>query len=799
MKYRELISKMTLEEKASMLSGKDFWQTVDIERLGIPPMTLSDGPHGIRRQAGEADHLGLNASEQATCFPTAAAIANSWDPRLGEELGEYLGEEANAQGVNVLLGPGLNIKRSPLCGRNFEYFSEDPYLSGKMAAGYIRGIQSQGVAACPKHFAANSQELRRMSNDSVLDERTFREIYTTGFEIAVKEGQAKSIMSAYNQINGVYANENEHLLQDILVKEWGFDGAVVSDWGASNSHTGGVIAGSHLEMPTTGRDGMRELVAAVKDKVLSEALLDKRVDELLCMIFETTSAAKGKAGQDFDVQAHHAMAKKAAQECVVLLKNEGNILPLKKGTKVAVIGDFADKPRYQGAGSSIVNPTRLDRPVQMWESQETVEFLGYGQGFIRDGRISEELEEKAAGLAAEADVVLLYLGLDELAETEGMDREHMRLNFNQIDLLAAVHKVNQNLVIVMSAGAVVEMPWLKLAKGLVHGYLGGQAGARAMVEVLTGKVCPGGRLAETYPMKYEDTPAFHYWPGKERTSEYREGLFVGYRYYETASVPVRFPFGYGLSYTQFSYAHMQADKDQVRVMVKNVGGTDGAEVVQIYISKPDSEIFRPAKELKGFSRVYLKAGESREVIIPLDDKAFRYYNVKTDSWETEGGTYVIMAGSNVAEIHLRTEVDIKGSAAELPYRREELPSYYAGMVNEVGEEEFGKLLGRPVPESRWDKAGGLGMNDALCQMYYAKSPLARLIYRILDHLKNKSMARGEPDLNILFIYNVPFRGIAKMTGGAVSMDMARAMVTIVNGHFLRGMRSLIKGFFANRK
>lgn len=799
MRYQELIGKMTLEEKASLLSGKDFWQTVDIKRLGIPSMTLSDGPHGIRRQAGESDHLGLNASVPATCFPTAATVANSWNPGLGEELGSYLGEEAVSQGVNVLLGPGLNIKRSPLCGRNFEYFSEDPYLAGKMAAGYVKGIQSKGVAACPKHFAANSQELRRMSNDSVLDERTFREIYTTGFEIAVKEGKSKSIMTSYNRINGVYANENEHLLQEILVDEWGFDGFVVSDWGGSNSHTDGVKAGSHLEMPTTGKDGMRELMAAVKEGTLSEELLDRRVDELLSVIFDTQKAVEGKTGKGFDIEKHHAMSERAAEECVVLLKNEDNILPLKQGTKVAVIGDFADKPRYQGAGSSIVNSTKLDSPLDVWKSEEWVEFAGYEQGFIRNGKMSEELERRAAELAKHADVVLLYLGLDELAETEGMDREHMKIAYNQIDLLAAVQKANSNIVVVMSAGAPVEMPWLNLVKGMVHGYLAGQAGAGAVANVLTGKVCPSGRLSETYPVSYEDTPICHCWPGKEKTSEYREGLFVGYRYYETADIPVLFPFGYGLSYTSFAYSDIQADENEVRVTIQNTGSVDGAEVVQIYISKPDSKIFRPVKELKGFQKVYLKAGESRRVTIPLDDKAFRYYNVITNKWEVEGGPYRIMAGPNVAEISLSTEVSIEGTEARFPYKKEELPSYYSGQISEVEDEEFEELLGRPIPDGRWDRSKGLDINDALCQMRYAKSVLARLILRILEHLKNKSMAKGEPDLNILFIYNIPFRGIAKMTGGMVSMDMARAMAEVVNGHFFKGIGHLIKGFFANRK
>ncbi len=790
---------MTLEEKASLMSGKDFWQTVSIERLGIPSMVMADGPHGIRKQAAAADHLGLNASEPSTCYPTAATMANSWNPELGEKLGRYLGEEAVVQGVNVILGPALNIKRSPLCGRNFEYFSEDPYLSGKMAAGYVRGIQSRGVAACPKHFAANSQEYLRMSNDSVVDERTFREIYTTGFEIAVKEGKSQSIMSSYNQINGIYANENEHLLKEILVDEWGFDGFVVSDWGGSNSHTAGVKAGNHLEMPTTGKDGVRELLSSIEKGILSEEVLDQRVDELLCGVFATSKAASSYKQSTFDIEEHHILAEQAAEECVVLLKNEENILPLKKGVKLAVIGDFANKPRYQGAGSSVVNCTRLDSPLDVWKTEQDVDFIGYEQGFIRNGKMSEELEQKAAALAKQADVVLLYLGLDELAESEGQDRSHMKIAFNQIDLLAAVQKVNQNVVVVLSAGAVVEMPWLHLTKGLVHGYLAGQAGARAVINVLTGKVCPSGRLSETYPISYEDTPAYHYWPGKEKTSEYREGLFTGYRYYETADKPVLFPFGYGLSYTTFKYSDFYADEEKVSVTVENTGNVNGAEVVQVYVSKPESIIFRPIKELKAFQKVFLNAGESCKITIPLDDKAFRYYNVKTNGWEIEGGTYHIMAGSNVKDIYLSTEVEITGTKAEIPYQKEQLLSYCTGQVTQVEAGEFEELLGRSLPDSLWDRNKDLGMNDAVCQMFYAKSPLARLIYRILTHLKDRSMAKGNPDLNILFIYNIPFRGIAKMTGGIVSTDMAYAMTEIVNGHFFKGMGHLIKGFFRNRK
>lgn len=798
MKYESLIKKMTLEEKASLMAGKDFWQTMDIKRLDIPSITLSDGPHGLRKQAGEADHLGLNASLPATCYPTAATVANSWDPELGEEIGKSIAQEALAQGVHVVLGPGLNIKRSPLCGRNFEYFSEDPYLAGKMAAGYIKGIQSQGVAACPKHFAANSQELRRMSNDSVVDERTFREIYTTGFEIAVKEGKAKSIMSAYNRINGVYANENEHLLLDILVEEWGFDGFVVSDWGGSNSHVEGVRYGSHLEMPGGGTDSTRELIKAVKDGILSEELLDKRVDELLGKVFEIREATKGKENHPFEEAQHHKMAEKAAQESVVLLKNEDEILPLKAGTKVAVIGDFAQLPRYQGAGSSIVNPTRLDDALKAI-TDSSFDMIGYEQGYLRNGKKKEILIQKAVELAEKADAVLLYLGLDELAESEGMDRMHMHMAENQIELLRAVKAVNPNTVVILSAGSVIEMSWIADAKAVVHGYLSGQAGASAMVHILTGEVCPSGRLNETYPFRYEDTPAYNYYPGLERTAEYREGLYVGYRYYETAQIPVAFPFGFGLSYTSFAYDKLQVDGRKVSLELTNTGKVDGAEVVQIYVSAKDSQINRPVRELKGFRKVFLKAGESRTVTIELDDKAFRYYNTVTQSWETETGTYVIQAGKNVSDILLAQEIHVQGTEAPLPYEKGVLPSYDKADIRQVPDAEFAKLLGHSIPESNWKRGGDLDINDAFCQMYYARSGFARLVYAVLTKIKDRSMKKGNPNLNVLFIYNIPFRAIAKMTGGAVTMEMAYALLEMINGHFFRGLGKFVKGFFRNRK
>lgn len=792
MKHRVIIEKMTLEEKTAVLSGKNTWETRAVNRLEIPAIALSDGPHGIRKQAGAGDHLGLNASLPATCFPTAATIANSWDEGLGEALGQALGEEAAAQGVDILLGPGLNIKRSPLCGRNFEYFSEDPYLAGKMAASYVRGIQSRGVHACPKHFAVNSQELRRMAMNAVVDERTLREIYLTGFEIAVKEGGARSIMTSYNQVNGTYANENKHLLQDILRGEWGFDGLIVTDWGGSNSHTAGVAAGSDLEMPSPGLDSARELAAAVLEGRLAEEDLDSCVDRLL----EAVLTVKGerKTSRTFDQETHHLLARRAAAESAVLLKNQEKLLPLKAGTKVAVIGDFAVEPRYQGAGSSMVNPIQVETMERViGDSQLLV--VGISRGYERNGDPDDILKKEAVDLAEKAEVVIYCLGLNELGEAEGLDRSHMRIPQNQIDLLETLAKVNENIVGIISAGASIEMPWERNCRAILHGYLSGQAGASAMVDILTGDVNPSGRLSETYPIKYEDTPSFRNFPSTERNAEYREGIYVGYRYYDTSMVRVQYPFGFGLSYTEFSYSDLQVDEDGVTFTVANDGDCGGAEVTQLYIGLPESAIFRPYKELKGFKKVFLKAGERKKVRIPFDDKTFRYWNSRTNNWETEGGNYLVMVGACVADIRLSGRLERKGTTGELPYDREQLPSYYSGLIQQVGEREFETLLGHPVPDGKW--SGELGINDAICQMYYAKSRLARLAYRCLTKRKKKSEDKGKPDLNILFIYNMPFRGIAKMTGGMVSMEMVNGIVEMVNGHFFSGLKVVIAGYIRN--
>ena len=787
----ETINSLTLEEKAAFLQGWSTWTSYEKKDSGIPVCFLSDGPHGLRKQAGTGDHLGLNASIPATCFPTAATMANSWDEALGEELGRALGREAAANGVNVLLGPGLNMKRSPLCGRNFEYFSEDPYLAGKMAAAYIRGIQENGVAACPKHFAVNSQELRRMAMDSVVDERTLREIYLTGFEIAVKEGKPRSIMSSYNKVNGTYANENAHLLKEILRDDWGFDGFVVTDWGADNDHALGVKNGSNLVMPAPGPDAAIGLVNAVKEGRVSEADLDERLKELFRVLVSADEAMK-KAPKSFDKDAHHALARKYAEQSIVLLENDG-ILPLDRNAVVGIIGDFARNPRYQGAGSSMVNPTRLDNLYDCLRAAG-VSIAGYAQGFDRrKPNPDQKLIDEAVRVAEAAPVVLLCVGLDEIAESEGMDRSNMELSKRQQELIEAVCKVNRNVVLVLSGGSPFVIPGS--FRAAIHGYLGGQAGAGAMADALLGKVNPSGKLNETWPLQLEDTPACAYFPSKERTAEYREGLYIGYRYYDTANIPVRYPFGHGLSYTTFLYSDIHAEKDRVTFTIANAGAWDGAEVAQVYVSCKDGNVFRPQKELKGFAKVFLKAGKSRTVSVSLDDKAFRYFNVKTNRWEVESGIYTISVASDAAHVRLSANIRVEGTNAPAPYGA--LPGYESGRITRISEVEYRDLLGHPIPDGHW--GGELTRNDAICQLYYAKTGAARLVYKILTHMKEKSEAKGIPDLNILFVYNMPFRALAKMSGGLMSDRMVDDVVLLVNGHFWRGLGRLIGDFFRNRR
>lgn len=790
----ETISSLSQLEKASLLSGENTWETRAIPRLGVRSLFLSDGPHGLRKQVGPSDHLGLNGSQPSTCFPTAATVANSWDPELGEKIGEALGREAAHIGVDVVLGPGLNVKRSPLGGRNFEYFSEDPYLAGKIAAAYVRGIQAMGVGACPKHFAVNSQETLRMVSNSVVDERTLREIYLTAFEIVVRESDPHTIMTSYNLLGGIYTNENAHLLQEILRDEWGFDGLVVTDWGGGNDPVAAIAAGGTVEMPSPGFESAEQIIGASN---LDQTALEARVAEVIRL----TQAIDPVKTDESIYEAHTSLAQEVAEQSIVLLKNDEGILPLGPGTRVAVVGDFAFTPRYQGAGSSLVNPTSLVAPIDALHDSELL-IQASARGFERGKPADAALIAEAVAAAKDADVVLLYLGLDEFAESEGKDRDHMLLPGSQLELLGAISDANPRVVVVFAAGSAVEAPWVDRAQALVHGYLSGQAGATAMVRVLTGEVNPSGHLAETYPMVLGDTPTAGRFPARGKNALYREGPYVGYRYYSSADIPVRFPFGFGLSYTEFAYDDIRVDAEGVSFTLSNIGSVAGSEVAQVYVSAPAEAADlgpMPRRELKGFRKVHLDAGESREVRIDFDAYTFRHFDAVGNRWVIVQGDYQIAVGRNVADLPLHQELFVAGSTVDEASAAARIDGYVNARVHDVTDKDFSALLGHPLPvEPSTERS--LGWNSPLADLGHAKSPLARAIHKhyFLRGLK-KAEEKGKPDLNLLFLYNMPFRAISKMGGGMADRSMVDGILTIVNGHFFRGVGQVIGRFFANRR
>ena len=798
MNVEDLIARMTLEQKCALLSGATEFTTRSFPALGIPELRFSDGPSGLRKQAGASDHLGLNPSEPATCFPSASTVACGWDALLAEREGQAMGEEAAALGVNVLLGPGLNIKRNPLCGRNFEYYSEDPLLSGELAAGFVRGVQSTGVAACPKHFAVNSQETLRMTSDSVVDERTMRELYLSGFERVVRRGRPRAIMSSYNLVNGTYANENRHLLGDILRDEWGFEGAVVTDWGGSNDHVAGVEAGSTFEMPNPGASSVLELADAVRAGRFDEAVLDERVSEALGLVFATAPAVEASTGA-FDEDAHHELARQIAAQCAVLLKNEGGLLPLAPGTRVALVGDFARTPRYQGAGSSAVNPTRLEALADA-VGETDLELVGLEAGFRRDGLRDQVLVADAVRLARRADVVLACLGLTESQESEGVDRRDMRLNDNQVELLRAVTAANERVVVLLFAGSAVEVPWLADVPAALLLGLGGQAGGRAALDVLTGRVNPSGKLAEAWPVRYEDVPSAASYPAHGRVAAYREGPYVGYRYFDTVGERVALPFGFGLSYTSFDYDGLEpCDPDEcgipsaARLRVTNVGDVAGAEVVQLYVARRDRAVFGPLQQLAGFAKVRLEPGESRVVVVEVSRRAFEHWNVKTGSWEVEGGAYELRASASSRDVRQICAVVVPGTGAPNPYEGLDLAPYETGEVRDANDEAFSRLLGRAVPEER----PSIGRNLTLGELGHGRSPLGWLFGAVVRALYRRSLESDAPDLNVAFVYGMPLRAIAKMTGGRVSMGMVDAIVAELRGLWLIGILRLACEAVAN--
>lgn len=656
---------MSLEEKASLCSGLGFWYTKPIERLGIPSIMMTDGPHGLRKQ--EKDVFGK--SVPATCFPTAVTLASSWDRKLIEKVGSAIGEECQAEGVSILLGPGANIKRSPLCGRNFEYYSEDPFLSSEMTLHFIRGVQSQGVGTSLKHFCANNQEHRRLTVNVMVDERTLREIYLASFEKAVREGKPWTVMCAYNKVNGEYCSENAYLLSNILREEWGFEGFVVSDWGAVNERVKGLLAGLDLQMPYDGGFGDRKIIEAVKKGELPEEVLDKAVERILRVVFKAIENKKENVV--YDKLAHHRLAREAARECFILLKNEDEILPLKKKGIIALIGAFAKNPRYQGLGSSHVNPTMLDTAYEeiLREVEGKAEIL-YADGYRLDSdMIDEKLIAEAKEIAKKSEVAVIFAGLPEKYESEGYDRKHMKIPKNHNKLIEEVSKVQKNSVVILSNGAPVEVPWVDRVKGILETYLGGQGWGRAVADVLFGAVSPSGKLAETFPKKLSDNPSYLNFPGEDDRVEYREGIFMGYRYYDKKEMDVLFPFGYGLSYTTFEYSDLRLDKKEmteqdtlrVSVKVKNMGKMLGKEIVQLYVRDVESSVIRPEKELKGFEKVELNPGEEKEVIFTLDKRAFAYYNVDLKDWHVESGEYEVLIGKSSRDIVLKDTVYVKST------------------------------------------------------------------------------------------------------------------------------------------
>lgn len=666
MNIEQVLSQLTLEEKASLCSGRDFWHTKAVERLDIPSVMMCDGPHGLRKQVGEGDHLGINVSIETNCYPTASALANSFDREVLRELGTELGRECQAEDVAMLLGPGLNMKRSPLCGRNFEYFSEDPYLAGELGAAYIQSLQAQGVSACVKHFAANNQETRRMSGSSQMDERTLHEIYLPAFEAAVKKGGTRSVMCAYNAINDTFCSENKLLLTDILREKWGYRGFVVTDWGAVKDRVKGIQAGLDLEMPGGGGTQDSLIVEAVRNGTLPEAELDKAVRNMLQFVADYQD--QRKPDTKIDREAHTVLSGELAEKCAVLLKNEGHILPLKE-EKTAFIGEFAAKPRYQGAGSSHIN---VPHPVSALEAAG--DRVSYAQGYdIHREDNAEALLTEAVELSKTVRTVVIFAGLPDSYESEGGDRDTLAMPENQNKLIEAVAAVNPNTVVVLHGGSAMELPWLDKVKAVLYMALGGESVGTAAVKLLYGEVNPSGKLSETWPRKLSDNPSFLNFPGEDGKPIYAEGIYIGYRYYDKKQMEVLFPFGYGLSYTRFAYSDLKLSKSEmldtdhltVTCKVKNVGGVAGAEAVQLYVRDEESAVRRPVRELKGFDKVFLNPGEEKEVSFTLDKRSFAYYETKIHDWFVESGCFFVEIGASSRDICLSAGVTVTGTT-EIP-------------------------------------------------------------------------------------------------------------------------------------
>ena len=802
MKYADLIEKMTLEEKASLCSGKDMWHFKGIERLGIPEIMVSDGPHGLRTQKDSGVSTKMNVSVDATCFPLACATACSWDRNLLRELGSKLGEEAQKEDVQVVLGPGVNIKRSPLCGRNFEYFSEDPLLSGELGAAFVEGVQSQGVGTSVKHFAVNNQETYRMSVNAVVDERTMREIYLPAFETVVKKSAPSTVMASYNLVNGQSATESVHLLDDILDKEWKYNGIVISDWGAVNNRVKGVAAGMHVEMPSSGGMNDALIVNAVKEGKLDEKVLDEKVDRILQVVFDLDS--KRRKGANYDPKEHDEFARKAASECCVLLKNKNKILPLSKKDKILVVGDMARNPRFQGAGSSFINCHKITSALDALDEAGIA--YEFEEGYYKKTRKDcSKLIEKAVARAKDFDKVIVFAGLPGEYEAEGFDRRDMDMPASHNILISEIAKANKNVIVVLSAGSVVTMPWIDSVKGLLLTSLAGQNSGGATVDVLYGKVNPCGKLAETYPLKISHVPASAYFPGERYNVEYREGLYVGYRYFESVDAPVLFPFGYGLSYTTFSYRDIAVDKTdfnaddkvKVSVTVDNTGDRAGKEIVQLYVLHKGKAVYMPKVQLRAFDKVEIGAKSCATVTFILDKRAFAFYDVNEKDWVVESGEYEIAVGGNVRELKCRITVNIKGTDSDKI--KSSAKGWYLSpdVKKAVSDEDFKSLFedGKTTSIEHECKKGSFTSDDSIEDMSKT-SGLARFMLRIAKPLIRMSMNADKYDPNYLMIYEVmktsPLRSLAFSSQGMFNMKMVDGVVIMMNGRFFKGLFALLK-------
>lgn len=798
LKHKDLISQMTLKEKASLCSGKDFWHLKSIERLGLPEIMVCDGPHGLRKQNAENKKVGIGNSYPATCFPTAVTTACSWDRDLIYKMGQALAEECLQHGVSVLLGPGVNIKRSPLCGRNFEYFSEDPELAGEMGAAFIAGVQSKGIGTSLKHFAGNSQEMKRMTSNSIIDERALREIYLRAFEKAVKKSQPWTVMNAYNLLNGTYCSENDWLQNKVLRDEWGFKGAVISDWGAVNDRVAGLNAGNDLEMPSSGGVNDAKIVEAVKCGVIDETTLDERVDKLIDIILK--GAANKKPGYKFDVKAHNLLSRQIAEQSMVLLKNDGNILPLKRveGEYVAVIGAFADNPRYQGAGSSIINPTMIDSGRRAFNNSPIS--VKFADGYDRSGKRKNEdaYITEACNLAKNASKAVVFIGLTDDYESEGFDRSTMKLPDGHNRLVEAVSRVNDNVIVVLEGGSPVEMPWVDDVKAILNAYLGGQSVAPAIVDVLTGKANPCGKLAETYPVCLKDTPTSFRYPDSKEDVQYRESIFIGYRYYDKVERNVRFPFGFGLSYTSFEYSDIKLKKKnltkgegaKVTFTIKNTGDVAGSEIAQVYVAKPESKIFRAPKELKGFVKIHLEPGEEKKVTVELDDRAFAFWNTATEDWCVESGEYKILVGASSRDIRLEAAAKMKSEDDEtIVDLRESAGVYFDGDPARAREDDFKVIYGgefKLAPEITSDS-----LNNSIERS--KDKGLAKFIYNTVDlAMKPKGGVGSSMITNT--IMQTPIRNYVSMSNGLFTEDMADGLLKVFEGKDVaKGVGKIAKG------